>query len=405
MTLFHFDVPQALEDKYGGFLSSQIVDDFRQYVELCFWEFGDRVKHWITLNEPWTFSNGGYATGAAAPGRGGSSSGQANDPAAVVPSRCFPWTSKSKSRNGNPGTEPYIVSHNLLLAHAAAVESYKNKFQKSQEGKIGITLVSQWFEPLDENKESDIEASRRALDFMFGWFMEPLTTGDYPESMRKLVGSRLPQFSAEQSRQLKGSYDFLGLNYYTAVYVTNASKYATGGTLSYTTDPKVTYPSERNGVPIGPTGGSSWLSIYPPGFRKLLNYVKKTYNVPLIYITENGVDEVNDTSLTLSEALADRTRIKYIQDHLLNLRLAIDDGVNVKGYFAWALMDNFEWGEGYTVRFGLVHIDYTNNYARNPKDSAIWLMNSFHKKYPKDSARRSAVEDKEDIVTKKRQRK
>ncbi|XP_071911391.1 raucaffricine-O-beta-D-glucosidase-like [Coffea arabica] len=106
-------------------------------------------------------------------------------------------------------------------------------------------------------------------------------------------------------------------------------------------------------------GGSNWLNIYPQGFRELLNCVKATYNVPLIYITENGVDEANNTSLTLSEALVDNTRIKYIQDHLLNLRLAIDDGVNVKGYFAWSLTDNFEWNEGYTVRFGLIHTSTT----------------------------------------------
>nr|WNF20694.1 strictosidine beta-d-glucosidase 1 [Mitragyna speciosa] len=403
VTLFHWDVPQALEDKYGGFLSPQIVDDFREYVELCFWEFGDRVKHWITLNEPWSFSVGGYVNGTFAPGRGASSSDQENDHPAALPSRCSPWQSQSISSNGNPGTEPYVVTHNQLLAHAAAVELYKSNFQKSQNGKIGITLVSQWMEPLDENSKADVEAAKRALDFMLGWFMEPLTTGDYPKTMRKLVGSRLPKFSAEQSKQLKGSYDFLGLNYYTADYVTSASSSTTGGNLSYTTDSQVTHTTDRNGVPIGPQGGSEWLHIYPEGIRKLLVYVKKTYNVPLIYITENGVDEVNDTSLTLSEARVDNTRIKYIQDHLLNIRLAISDGVNVKGYFVWSLLDNFEWSEGYTVRFGFIHIDYTNNFARYPKDSAIWFMNSFHKEYPKKFLKRT-LEDHEDFVSKKRLR-
>ncbi|KAL3533003.1 hypothetical protein ACH5RR_006524 [Cinchona calisaya] len=404
VTLFHWDVPQALEDKYGGFLSPKIVDDFREYVELCFWEFGDRVKYWITLNEPWSFSVGGYVNGTFAPGRGASSSEQVNDHS-IVPSRCSRWVSQSTSSNGNPGTEPYFVTHNQLLAHAAAVELYKTKFQKSQKGKIGITLVSQWMEPLDDKNDADVEAAKRALDFMFGWFMEPLTTGDYPKSMRKLVGSRLPQFSAEQSEQLRGSYDFLGLNYYTAKYVTSApSNSTTGGNLSYTTDSQITYKTERNGVAIGPQGGSEWLYIYPQGIRKLLVYVKKTYNVPLIYITENGVDEVNDTSLTLSEARVDNTRIKYIQEHLLNIRLAINDGVNVKGYFVWSLSDDFEWGEGYSVRFGLIHIDFTNNFARYPKKSAIWFMNSFHKKYPKHFMERT-IEDHEEFDSSKKLRK
>ncbi|KAE9446986.1 hypothetical protein C3L33_21115, partial [Rhododendron williamsianum] len=154
--------------------------------------------------------------------------------------------------NGNPATEPYIVTHNLLLAHAAAVDLYRKKYQACQKGKIGITNVVNWMEPYTDSK-ADIDATERALDFMLimRWFVDPVVNGRYPQSMRKLVGNRLPEFSDTESEKLKGSYDFLGINYYTAQYVADASHNQVEK-LSYITDPKVKYSSVRNGVPIGP---------------------------------------------------------------------------------------------------------------------------------------------------------
>lgn len=148
VTLLHFDVPQALEDEYGGFLSSRIVNDFYNYVDLCFGKFGDSVKHWVTLNEPWSFSYGGYAMGFLAPGR------------------CSSWQQLSCT-GGDSATEPYLVAHHQLLAHAAAVKLYRSKYERQQMGKIGITLISEWFEPYSSTKE-DYEAALRGLDFMFG---------------------------------------------------------------------------------------------------------------------------------------------------------------------------------------------------------------------------------------------
>ncbi|XP_071940374.1 beta-glucosidase 24-like [Coffea arabica] len=223
VTIFHWDVPQALEDEYHGFLDKKIVIDFVDYVDLCFSRFGDRVKHWITFNEPWSFSVGGYATGTLAPGRGDSSNAR-TDIAIQFPSSKA--TSQQASefagapKQGNAATEPYIVSHHQLLAHAAAVQLYRQKYQRSQKGKIGITLVSNWAVPYHNTKE-DRDAAQRAIDFMFGWFMDPITHGDYPSSMRSLVGHRLPKFSKPESELLKRSYDFLGFNYYTANYVLN----------------------------------------------------------------------------------------------------------------------------------------------------------------------------------------
>ncbi|KAK6247821.1 hypothetical protein QUC31_019386 [Theobroma cacao] len=354
VTLFHWDLPQALEDEYGGFLSSHIVDHFRDYVEVCFDEFGDRVKNWITLNEPWSYSNWGYAVGSLAPGR------------------CSDWQ-QLNCTGGDSGIEPYLVSHHQLLAHATAVKLYRQKYQATQKGVIGITLIAHWFVPFSKER-NDKDAAQRALDFMFGWFMDPITSGEYPKSMQSLVGDRLPRFSKEESKMLKGSFDFLGLNYYTANYAADAPKHGPGKP-SYLTDASAKLSTERDGVPIGPTTASDWLYVYPKGFYELLLYTKSKYNNPIIYITENGVDEASNATLSLEEALVDNMRIEYYDQHLSFLRNAIGVGVDVKGYFAWSLLDNFEWANGYTMRFGINYVDYEHGLKRYPKLSARWFKN------------------------------
>ncbi|KAE8037053.1 hypothetical protein FH972_009678 [Carpinus fangiana] len=358
VTLFHLDLPQALEDEYGGFLSPQIVDDFRDFAELCFKEFGDRVKHWITLNEPWSCSVGGYASGQIAPGR------------------CSSWLNMN-CIGGDSGTEPYLVAHYQLLAHAASVLEYKQKFQAAQKGVIGITLNSHWMIPFS-NARHHRNAALRALDFMLGWFLDPLTYGDYPHSMRFLVGKRLPKFSKEQSKLVKGSFDFIGLNYYTTNYAAYAA-HLNSGNASYSTDSLANLTTERNGIPIGPPAASDWLRVYPRGFLDLLLYIKEKYHNPLLYITENGIDEVNNATLSLEAALVDNQRIEYYYSHLWYLRKAINEGVNIKGYFAWSLLDNFEWNAGYTFRFGINYVDYKNGLKRHPKLSARWFKNFLKK--------------------------
>ncbi|TVU15613.1 hypothetical protein EJB05_39143, partial [Eragrostis curvula] len=356
VTLFHWDSPQALEDKYGGFLSPNIINDYKDYAEVCFKEFGDRVKHWITFNEPWTFCSMGYASGAFAP------------------ARCSPWE-QGKCSAGDSGREPYTACHHQLLAHAETVRLYKEKYQAVQKGKIGITLVSHWFVPFSRSKATMMQQgvlSTSCLDGTNLWFMDPLIRGDYPLSMRALVGNRLPQFTKGQSELVKGSFDFIGLNYYTANYADSLPP-SNGLNNSYTTDSRANLTGVRNGIPIGPQAASPWLYIYPRGFRELLLYVKENYDNPTIYITENGVDEANNKSLPLHEALKDDTRIDYYHKHLLALQSAVRDGANVKGYFAWSLLDNFEWGNGYTVRFGINFVDYSDGLTRYPKNSAHWF--------------------------------
>ncbi|KAM3734148.1 hypothetical protein ACB098_11G192100 [Castanea mollissima] len=325
VTLFHWDLPQALEDTYGGFLNSQIENDFRDYAELCYKEFGDRVKHWITLNEPLTFAALGYGNGAFAP-----------------------------------------VAHHQLLAHAAAVKVYRHKYQKSQKGQIGITLNSPWVLPYSQSN-AEIDAASRALAFAYDWFMEPLNSGHYPAEMVAHVHERLPQFSREQSSMVKGSFDFIGINYYSTNYAKDVP--CENQQPSYFKDSCINNTDERNGIPIGPKGASDWINIYPQGIQDLLLYTKNKYNNPIIYITENGVSEFNNGSISLE----DNSRIDYHSSHLSFVRSAIMNGVNVKGYFAWSLLDNFEWADGYTIRFGLVYVDYKDRLKRYPKNSAKWF--------------------------------
>ncbi|KAJ6925821.1 beta-glucosidase 24-like [Populus alba x Populus x berolinensis] len=251
-----------------------------------------------------------------------------------------------------------------------ALDSY-HRYKAKQKGKIGITLQSNWFVPLSNSKE-DLEAVSRALDFNLGWFMSPLTSGEYPSSMRSLVGERLPKFSKKQAGSIKGSFDFIGLNYYSANYVAHKSQ-SNDTHPSYETDSHVASFFERDGIPIGPKAGSFWLLVYPSGLHDLLVYIKKAYNDPVIYITENGVDETDNPTLPLKEALIDNQRIDYFHQHLSFVQKAIKDGVKVKGYFSWSLMDGFEWVVGYTSRFGLNYIDHKDGLKRHPKLSAKWF--------------------------------
>ncbi|KAL3519171.1 hypothetical protein ACH5RR_021760 [Cinchona calisaya] len=374
VTLFHWDVPQALENEYLGFLDRRIVQDFIGFADLCFSRFGDRVKHWITFNEPWSFSVGGYSMGTFAPGRGASAPNARIEmnfdfpPSRATSKQAISFTLTPMS--GDPSTEPYIVSHNQLLAHAKAVELYRLQYQRKQMGKIGITLVSFWAVPYHDTKE-DKDAAQRAIDFMFGWFMDPITNGDYPSSMRSLVGWRLPTFTVMESQLLKGSFDFLGFNYYTSNYVLNdppnpASK------PHYKTDSQAKCTPLRDGVPIGERAASDWLYVYPKGLMEHLDYIRKHYKNPLVIITENGCDEFNVKDLSYWVAFFDDKRMSYHYKHLQFVKKAIDKGANIQGYYIWSLMDNLEWSSGFQTRFGMNFIDFKNDLKRYPKLSSAW---------------------------------
>ncbi|KAK9060100.1 hypothetical protein SSX86_020804 [Deinandra increscens subsp. villosa] len=357
VTLYHWDLPQALEDKYNGWLDAQIINDFATYAETCFQKFGDRVKNWMTFNEPHTFTVQGYDVGLQAPGR------------CSILLRLY-------CRAGNSATEPYIVGHNVLLSHATAFDIYKRKYKARQNGRIGIAFDVIWYVS-GTNKTEDIEATQRAQDFQLGWFLDPVMFGDYPSSMRTRVGDRLPKFSKLQSALLKGSIDFVGINHYTTWYAWHNSTSIIGVLLndSVADSGSITLPW-KDGKAIGDRANSIWLYIVPQGFRSLLNYVKKRYGNPLVIITENGMDDPNSPFISLKNALKDEKRVKYHNDYLTNLLAAIrEDGCNVKGYFAWSLLDNWEWAAGYSSRFGLYFVDYNDKLKRYAKDSAIWFKN------------------------------
>ncbi|KAJ0037375.1 hypothetical protein Pint_24090 [Pistacia integerrima] len=349
VTLFHFDTPQALEDEYGSLLSVKIVDDYLEYVDFCFKTFGDRVKLWVTMNEPNGFVVDGYNGGSFAPGR------------------CSNYVGTCPA--GDSATEPYIATHHLLLCHAAAVKLYRKKYKPFQKGEIGITIVTNWY-IAKFNTTSSHRAASRAMDFLFGWFVNPITFGEYPKSMQSIVGRRLPKFTEAQSKMLKGSFDFLAVNYYTTNYADNDLSF-NGFNLSYTADRQANLTTEKNGVPIGTSTSLSWLFIHPKGLQEFLLYIKEHYNNPVIYITENGM--ADNASLPLKDALNDKLRIAYHHDHLIHLLKSIKDGVRVKGYYIWSFFDDFEWDAGYTVRFGITYVDYKNNLRRHLKSSAYWF--------------------------------
>ncbi|XP_031274751.1 beta-glucosidase 17-like isoform X1 [Pistacia vera] len=356
VTIFHWDLPQVLEDEYGGFLSPQIVNDFRDYADFCFREFGDRVKYWITLNEPNLYSKYGYATGEYAPGRCSNYIGNCTE--------------------GNSATEPYLVTHHMILSHATAANLYGHKYKASQKGIIGITVNTEWQIPKYQTV-SCRKAALRALDFKLGWIVHPLTFGDYPKTMRNLVGNRLPNFTDEQTILIKGSLDFVGVNYYTTRYAEKSN--SSSSLLSYTTDSHVNDTVEKNGIPIGELAGGNWIYMYPRGLGELSLYVKREYNLP-IYITENGMADANNSSLSVDEALDDSLRITYLQLHLSDLLQAIQKGADVRGYSVWSFLDDFEWASGYTLRFGFTYVDYSNGVRRYLKKSALWYKKFLQKK-------------------------
>ncbi|KAF2569098.1 hypothetical protein F2Q68_00027662, partial [Brassica cretica] len=318
VTIFHWDTPQSLEDAYGGFLGAKIVNDFRDYADICFKNFGDRVKHWMTLNEPLAVVQQGYVAGGLAPGR------------------CSKFTNPNCT-GGDGATEPYIVGHNLILAHGAAVKVYREKYKESQKGKVGIALNAGWYLPYTESAEDRL-AVARVMAFTIDYFLEPLVTGKYPVDMvNNVKGGRLPTFTTQQSKMLKGSYDFIGINYYSSAYAKDVP--CSNENVTLFSDPCASVTGEREGVPIGPKAASDWILIYPKGIRDLLLYAKYKFKDPVMYITENGRDEFNTGKIFLN----DGDRIDFYARHLEMVQDAISIGANVKGFFAWSLLDNFEW--------------------------------------------------------------
>ncbi|KAK1256817.1 Beta-glucosidase 12 [Acorus gramineus] len=386
VTIFHWDVPQVLEDEYGGFRSKRILNDYSEFAEFCFRRYGDRVKKWVTINEPSIFATHGYQNGINAPGR------------------CSPRY--GNCTGGDSSREPYVVAHNLLLAHSRAVQIYKSKylvkelegwkrdFKERQKGTIGISLHSDWYIPYSSSKQ-DEDATQRVIDNTLGLYLDPIVFGDYPSSVKRLVGDRLPVFTKQESEAIKGSFDFIGVNHYVTLYVMDNATEEANSRKTDTPDqvlpdsPDVpdafaVTSSDKNGVQIGPSeGGVDYWRSYPQGIKLLLDYIRKNYYNPPMYITEIGYVTL-DEGQPLINILQDYDRIRYIEDTLNYTLQAMRSGTNVRGFLMWSYIDNFEWDNGYPFRLGLYYVDYTDkNLQRIPKASADW----FHKAMNRDSGK------------------
>ncbi|XP_018573476.1 myrosinase 1-like [Anoplophora glabripennis] len=339
ITIYHWDLPQPLQD-IGGWPSEFIVEAFAEYARLCFELFGDNVKYWLTFNEPYQICIGGYGLGYNAPG--------------------IKLT----------GLGDYMCAHHILQAHAKAWHIYDQEFRATQQGQVSITIDTMWYEPASDSEE-DLVAAERALQFDFGWYANPIYNSDYPEIMKTRIAerslaegfkqSRLPAFTDEEIAYISGTFDYMGVNMYTSMLA--AAK----------DEVPIAEPSYFYDLGIDGYQPDDWESasistskITPWGIRKFLNWLKETYNNPAIIVTENGIPDN-------SSVIDDVKRVRFYRDYLSNVRSAIEDGVNVIGYAAWSLMDNFEWGLGYTQKFGLYHVDFDSiNRTRTPKTSAAY---------------------------------
>ncbi|KAF7284531.1 hypothetical protein GWI33_022117 [Rhynchophorus ferrugineus] len=341
VTLYHWDLPQHLAE-LGGWLNEEIADYFGDYARIAFRSFGEDVKLWATINEPKTTCMNGYGSGEMAPGLKLLADGV------------------------------YQCAKVQLLAHAKAYHIYHDEFAAQQGGKISIVIDATYNEPASDS-DLDKFGAELETEFNLGWYANPVYIGDWPELMKTRIAnrsqlegysfSRLAEFTPEEVQYVKGTFDYFALNMYTSLVAHYSGDFGIGEP-SYYLDKGTSTSYGADWTP----SIASWLYSYPPGMRKLLNLVWTKYNPSSIYVTENGW--ATDTSLN------DQGRIDYLQAYLSNLLEAIlEDGVNVAGYTTWSLLDNFEWAQGYTQRFGIISVDFDSpNRTRTFKDSGRWYQ-------------------------------
>ena len=330
ITLNHWDIPQGLED-IGGWPERDIVHEFVKYSYHVSKHLGDRVRNWITHNEPWCVSYLGYIEGHKPPG--------------LI----------------NKWSKSLATAHHLLLSHGMAIPEIR---KNSKQSEIGITLNLNTAIPASGSTYD--EDACRFFDGQFNrLYLNPLYNNEYPDDVfeylktKSLISESDLNFIKQGDLNIISTKtDFLGVNYYSRAVIRNEE-----------IDEKKNLP--RN-VEMGPKTDFGW-EIYPPGIYDLLMRLKKEYKVQNIYITENGCSYSDGPN---SEGkINDKRRIEYYRSHLTELKRAIEDGVPCSGYFAWSLMDNFEWAQGFSQRFGLIWVDF-ETLERIPKDSYYW-----YKKY------------------------
>eukprot|EP00878_Enallax_costatus_P007411 GHUV01007761.1.p1 GENE.GHUV01007761.1~~GHUV01007761.1.p1 ORF type:complete len:408 (+),score=71.37 GHUV01007761.1:665-1888(+) len=339
VTLFHWDLPQVLQDKYGGFNSSEVVDDFVYYADVVFRELGQYVKYWITFNEPLVTCTLGFYEGWFPPG----------------------W------RSGAAGM--YRCGHHHLLAHAKAVQLYRQMYRSTQHGKLSMAAAGMWAIPFNASSVEDQKAAERAMIFKWGWFWDPVVFGNYAQEMLdQFPPNLLPRFTPEEQQLLMRSVDYLGINVYTSRYI------AAGSAADM---PWVESESNATGHPLGQDSDVPWLKVTPEALSGVLRWHTDRYGRIEIRVTENGCPVPGESTKPIPEALEDDFKVDFYNGYLNELCRAVSEyGVDVRGYYAWSLMDNFEWLDGYRPRFGIVYVEY-ESLERYPKRSALWLAKHF----------------------------
>jgi beta-glucosidase len=336
LTLYHWDLPEAL-DARGGWASDASPGWFADYAQILYRALGDRVRLWITLNEPWVIAAGGYLYGDLAPG------------------------------HSSPHETP-IVAHNLLRAHAAALAMGRAEGIE----RIGLAVNLEPQDPASDSPEDKAAAVRRDA-FVNRCFLDPVFFGRYPAEMQTIFGPDWPDFSASELDALRAPPDFVGVNYYSRSVVRAD-------------------PTER---PVGsrrvrqdsrPHTAMDW-EVYPQGLTDILLWIQGRYGNPPVYVTENGA--AFDDPPPIAGRLHDRERVAYLSSHLRAASRALRRGVDLRGYFAWSLLDNFEWSYGYAKRFGLVRVDPVDR-QRLMKDSGRFYREAIRRyesrKRPDDAA-------------------
>jgi beta-glucosidase len=318
-TLYHWDLPQPLQDR-GGWPNRDTAHYFADYAARVGERLGDRVTRWVTHNEPWVAAFAGYFSGEHAPGM--------QDPVAT-----------------------FQAGHHLLLSHGLAVQALRSTCRRLPH--IGIVLNLNPVHP-ETDSQADLETSVRFDGVLNRWFLDPLFRRQYPADLVELLGPVVTPPQPGDMDTIAAPLDWLGVNYYSRTVVRH--------------DPSFPFIAATQVHPKGREYSQMW-EIYPQGMYELLTRVWKDYRPPYLIVTENGIPVADEPDL--DGQVRDVRRIAYLRNHIAEVHRAITQGVDVRGYFHWSLTDNFEWAHGYSRRFGLVYIDFATQ-KRTVKDSGWW---------------------------------
>jgi beta-glucosidase len=316
LTLYHWDLPQAIQEQ-GGWSNPQTALRFRDYAALLFDRLGDRVKFWITINEPWVVSFIGHALGVHAPG-------------------IFDVD------------QMLAVGHTLMQAHGHAVTAFR---ESGRDGQIGITVDVEAALPASDSDE-DKAAARRYHAFKNRWFLDPIFLGTYPEEMYEAF-SAMPRMESEDVKVIRQPVDFLGVNNYTRTVWKHDGR---------------CFLQADHILPDGTYTEMGW-EVCPDGLHSILTWVHEHCGGPTVYVTENGA--AFPDSVEADGSVNDDDRLGYVREYLKACHRAIREGIDLRGYYLWTLMDNFEWAFGYSKRFGIVRVDFDTQ-KRTVKKSGHW---------------------------------